>query len=1021
MAPVPHSDSKVISTRVAMVMAVVAVLGAVAAFCAARAEQTSLNTERRLQQGKILELAEREEFLRKMTIRARYEERDSQQRADLEDLRKRASAVAENRGDQSALVRLQIQEELAINRSLIPLLRFFAVSLGNGPTLEDDLSKAAAVTLREYGFDVGWVEPAKGGGSRSIWERVDDRVASDHRKVLWLAGAVVLFVLALASFTFAQLMPARERRLGHVGYALGALALPIVLLADHSAWKTYLLGTACFGVLAPVGWAFARRFGIAPAGGHGEPPPFEVDPRVSPGLRMHFPAVADRLGRFTVAMIAITAVLSAASGFLYSWAATASSAAAGEALDHQTELFKSTARLGSALFHEVGVFATIREDRLRIQAARQRRDLADELPALLNGGDAADHLALWQRRLDDYYKTDKNAQETFDGPVGPDSDPGFPLQFVSGRLVPVTARAFALWDASSELSLKLQGHATVYLEMLTLFAVALYLFGQAVSMGSNRSSFILVFMSCSLVAIGLASFAVVGVSGLLEHQGAPRPECRAKDVPEQDVAHEAARHYGEGRMLFDTRRFAEAAIELQCAVDARPTFALAHYFLETATSLSATPQLDEGAFISLMSKESLGDITDHEKQALASLTDQGFLPPPSLQASYGFDSFLHALLQEDRNGIRRSIEATARAIALAPSDPVVQFNLGVALLADRQKAGALRAYDAGLALAVKDRGDIIGGAMTDLNTFTQYCPHLLDATFCKAIDTDIAQLKLKLLAGAWPSASNGPTSPGEVSNIRLAAEPAGLNWQATLPQVAASDTVIVIWYAYDSDWKVWRVLPAVSGPLRAKAVAASADFTSYLKATRRPSCVRDGDYRAEFYINGRLAGRSDPLSVAHGQFRPVAFGDLNLSMCYPQAWTSERRPNTLIRGYADSEKDATRGVLLFTFFNPGHESADETQRRSWFKALGAFTKEEITFRRIRRCAGYSGSVGDLLVESTNVPGTILGRVWIAPDGFVHVGLVFDRLLDSRGGIEQAPSRYAAGEDCATLVSITNLY
>ena len=67
------AEAKLMSISIAMVMAVVAMLGAVTAYRAALAEQETLRVERRLQQGVMLELEHRQELLSKVSSRTRYE------------------------------------------------------------------------------------------------------------------------------------------------------------------------------------------------------------------------------------------------------------------------------------------------------------------------------------------------------------------------------------------------------------------------------------------------------------------------------------------------------------------------------------------------------------------------------------------------------------------------------------------------------------------------------------------------------------------------------------------------------------------------------------------------------------------------------------------------------------------------------------------------------------------------------------------------------------------------------------
>lgn len=1020
-------EPKRASIRFAIVMATVAVLGAVAAYCAARAEQNSLGAERRLEQGKILELARREELLRLRSYAGRYEERNQLLEAELKYLRGVRDGLSTD-DSTLPLLHIEIQERSAIQRAFRPLLRFFSTAAGAS---EDGLKKDAAEELRGYGFDTVWVESPPAGQTRpSIWQRLEERVEEEHHKVRSLSFGVLLFVLALATFTFAQLNHAKprvEQLLARGGYALAIVAWAIVLWVDHDAWKTYLLSGVGFAVLAPIGWGLARYFRLAPAVNHSEiAHPGEVEPKGFAGIRMHVPHAADRMSRFTIGMIAVTAVLSAGSGYLYSFAATAASTSGTNALEHQAELFRNTARVGIDLYDRVVQLGLLSEDRLRMDAAAQRVALAQEAPNLMDVRDAKDRLAAANRQAE--ARRAPKLEEVFAGKLGPYNDPGFPRQFVYGTLVRETARGYALWDASSESSLRSQRHATVYLGMLTLFAVALYLFGQALSLGTTRAAFILVFVSCCLVMAGLVAPAVTALGSLPRGRSAPESACGPGRGENGTPAVEAARRYAEGRTLYALGEYAEAAREFQCAVAARPTFALANYFFSIATSSAATPQANEGGYISIISWNVLDQVRQAQDDALASVREQGFLPPRSLQANSGFDSFLVALSKKDRGVLQQSIAATREAIRLNDQSPVTQFNLGVALLAAGE-SGADQAFSRGLEL--KPSGPVIGGAITDLNILNQHCDQVNETAYCSKLRPQIRQIQFDMVAKVWAPKSKAATATATattIDNLSLWTAPAGLGWEADVRNLGETEFVVV-WYAFDPDWKVWRVLPAISGPIRESIRQAAGekshavDFSRFLIATTVPDCVRDGSYRAEFYLNGKWVKTSADVQARHGRFSPAALGDMNLALCHPPDWKPATGLVTgLVRGYTDGQTATRRGAYLFTYFSPFGSGDAARGRLGYFiyrAAAQLLAGRRVEFRRIQTCGSYRGNIGDLMAESTDGLGIILARAWIRSDGLVHVGLVIDERLDARSSVEKARAQDPAGEDCATLVSMTN--
>ena len=258
------AESKLMSISIAMFMAVVAMLGAVTAYRAALAEQETLRVERRLQQGEMLELVKRQELLSKLSSRTRYENSAAQHSPSADGGKEDASNQPLLDRRQAALKKLQAEEEAAHVRSLRPYLSYFDVYLPY--PLEPSIAMQSAIFLRAMGFDTVWAAPAEDGSFPNIWEKLEGDVTRGQAKVLHLAIAVVLFVVALAFLTFAQLShrkPWNEKILVWLGGLLALSGLVMAMRVDPPAWKDFLMFTAGFGVLALLGRPLARKFHFA--------------------------------------------------------------------------------------------------------------------------------------------------------------------------------------------------------------------------------------------------------------------------------------------------------------------------------------------------------------------------------------------------------------------------------------------------------------------------------------------------------------------------------------------------------------------------------------------------------------------------------------------------------------------------------------------------------------------------------------------------------------------------------------
>ena len=191
------AEGKLMSISIAMFMAVVAMLGAVTAYRAALAEQETLRFERRLQQGEMLELVHRQELLSKLSSRTRYENSAALHSPAADGDQEQAGKPAAPDRQQAALKKLQAEEEAAHVRSLQPYLDYFEVYLPYA--LEPSIAMHSASLLRELGFDTAW-EATEGGRqlSRRYGKSWRQDVVRGRNKVMYLARAVVLFVVALA-------------------------------------------------------------------------------------------------------------------------------------------------------------------------------------------------------------------------------------------------------------------------------------------------------------------------------------------------------------------------------------------------------------------------------------------------------------------------------------------------------------------------------------------------------------------------------------------------------------------------------------------------------------------------------------------------------------------------------------------------------------------------------------------------------------------------------------------------------
>ena len=140
------------------------------------------------------------------------------------------------------------------------------------------------------------------------------------------------------------------------------------------------------------------------------------------------------------------------------------------------------------------------------------------------------------------------------------------------------------------MSLGYQREATTFLALLTLFAIALYLLGQALGMGRTSAAFILVLFACGLVVAGVLRGVFIRVVDKAIVLKPATAECRLpNEIADNDLVELAAEHFARGWVLYegsgdDPAELAKAAKEFGCAAQIRPTFAAANLYFARATN-----------------------------------------------------------------------------------------------------------------------------------------------------------------------------------------------------------------------------------------------------------------------------------------------------------------------------------------------------------------------------------------------------------------------------------------------------
>ena len=597
---------------------------------------------------------------------------------------------------------------------------------------------------------------------------------------------------------------------------------------------------------------------------------------------------------------------------------------------------------------------------------------------------------------------------------------------------------FALSDAINEQSLRWHNKAHWYLAGITMFAIALYLFGQSLSMGRNEEAWTLVFFGLIVVAVGVG---LAGFEGLRKIPAVAydADACNNANSKSEDAALRAAVQYAWGVSDLQIYDYESSVKELESAVASRPRFLFANLYLSQAAKNLGNPQSEEG-FMNMIPEKRIAEAVNHEKTALDGFAKNGLEESPVLLGNYGFDTYLYGLVTKDRTLLKKGLNSTEEAIKHDHDEQFLylRYNLAVAELAmGKNISKGLAIYsETAKQPGMKDAGDLVAGAVGDLETLYHYCEGLNPKDYCKEIQSKEPAITLELAAAAWPPPKGANQSAGKAAlrNVVLQVDPSGLRWEAEPVNFRLDDgttTLSVLWYTREPGSSVWRVLSKVSGKVEAKDVTQDENgkihqLQSYLEATGTDACLPAGDYRADFYLNGvPFYVTSEPLDVPSAM-RASPFKDLNLALCRPIGW-SRWRPGfdepVIAGGYVDDKDHPTRGIFLFDFYYPktmwdaSHAKDLVSRARTYLASKKIMSAGE--FQEAPNICTIDLKGQTMIRQTSRSTGeTILARIWPAKDGIVHVALGYTQSTVANDNSDMLGDK---GVECNSLRSVREIY
>lgn len=1037
---------------IALTMLLLASIGALIAGWSAIKQQSSTALGRRVAQAQMLELSDRVRLVQEGQAAARWQRRleahlgEARRRHDMAD-RLRSSDLVH-----AHLLDLESSEAFLLAGASRPFLAALPHIMPDPVSIDERLvGLSAATALHRQGVKASWTEPVEDAssspdgrpatnsgvagrleyGEKIRQEEIDGQVVS-------LSRTVVGFVLALVLLTFADLFSGR-RRISLTQYGAGlvvaigslALALTIDIALLPLVGSIAVAFVVFLAVSCGLGW-LATPAEADPAQTQ------SIDAQGFAGGALQGLGRSDGFSRALIVGIAVSALVSAIIGYWYALANSRAEDAAQSAYEQELEVVKRASRATTAVLGTFDELVELYEARIRCQSARNRSAMALDnriaLPRSVADADAAQR-CVDPETLEKATRHGLSLAE-LDKAYGRQADRRFPLRLQQHVIAATSAadasEALSMWDGYNERATYWNAKATTLLACLTIVAIALYIFGQSLAMAQVRAT------RAMAACAALLTAAAIGWSGLAwstpEALGEdPGKTCR--QMPDADgslavsspdhLLKVAAINFSAGqvqvRAALEEREFQDAVRHFECALKARPHFAMAHAELGEARAISQSAHRSN-AYYSLPSKERLGAMLESARSTLAIAAIQGVE-----QNAYALNTYavalwakgIHdgdmALVREARTVVEKAIawaeplEQNRMQVSKDPARsyypwlsivPLLHLNRSLFLIADGRIDDARTAAEVALSLGVGRDWGLQATMVTAAALLEKHCEKLQPADQCAASRAGAKYLRQALVTGAWnhePTAGPADSLPA-THRFAATVSPSRVSWAALPTGLDLDrDKLAVLWSVANEQWNVFDALPQLKPAISLNLVQRGQQgqllmSENALAASDFKRCLAPGRYRAELYRNGRQMAVTE-VDLRGPELQASSIEELNLALCRPSQWKPWHHDVDQARGASMAGFTSSDGrPAAFLFAIPLPETSDSAATA----AQNAYAVERAleTLRALKLVDGTLEAAKERLTGCTSPPAHGLIRaVAKGPGGIAYVAIVFADSLD----------------------------
>lgn len=650
---------------------------------------------------------------------------------------------------------------------------------------------------------------------------------------------------------------------------------------------------------------------------------------MKPPERVEIPEQEDlrreRFARILAVLIVIATLGVASVEYLHSIAEQRADSAGVEAQRLSIERQGEIVRADDAARANIDVYA--HEQQQRTESGNAFQEFLS--PAVAQGSSQAKLLQLEQERWSMLASLTGDLTDVKPSTaVSPQTDTNFPNVLLN-QSERNANRLLALGDGKDQLRSDWLGRAGLLSVILTLLAVAIYLFGLSLTLQARIRRW-LVGLGVVLVVVGALSTAVLQFSNPTEPSDA------------------AADSYADGVYAMNTfytrpgtEGLQEAYNDFSKAIQARPRFARAYLLRAEVQFLLGSPERNS-SIVSITTPSSLQASSKDLQQAY----DLG-LRDKDLLNNLASVLLLLAVTKNDNSQLNPAISYIDQALKLDPNDPLLYYNKGYAYLAQNNMSQAQQEY--GLAVQHTLYTDVshktlrndpaieeqeVAGALTPLDLLAHDHPNLA---------SQVTSIKELIVNGV----DRNQAAPGQAAKAKitqLSVFPGELQWSAQIDGIDITKANVSTEWWFQSPQKLgWSVISAMSGPsaVATQTTVQTNDNTVYQDTCSGCSaddyflinsslktmneCLQQGTYRVELYINGHLAA-SGSSDQSYPGMQAEAMQDLAVDFCHPTSWKQTTSSSSLDvqPGFSNlfTSSDGTSGAYFVRFQNPGVTPSD---------------------------------------------------------------------------------------------------